>query len=217
MKKGAFNALILAVALALVKYSNGYLTVVAAGFFLGLFWQQMAFVGHDIGHHSVTQQSKKDDFYGVFIGNLLTGISIGWWKDSHNYHHITTNSYNYDPDIQHLPIFAVSKRFFKSFFSEYHQKQFNFDWISGMFVRNQHYLFYPVMALARINLYAQSFIFILFRKAATQRVTELLCCFVFWFWYLSLCSCFPSWSERVVFFLVAHATAGNAPKVLFKF
>eukprot|EP00794_Sanderia_malayensis_P020146 gene20146-22119_t len=209
LKKGVFNILLLFSALVLVKYSSGYLSIISAGVLVGLFWQQMAFIGHDIGHHSVTQKTKYDDFFGVIIGNFLTGISIGWWKDSHNFHHVVTNSYNYDPDIQHLPVFAVSKKFFKAFYSMYHQKEFKFDWFAKLCVRNQHYLFYPVMAVARLNLYLQSFIYILFKKKDLKgAIFELACCAFFWLWYLTVCSTCSTWSERIVFFAVSHAVAG---------
>lgn len=66
---------------------------------LGFFFQQTAFIGHDCGHTAVFQNRWKDCFFGFFIGNLLQGISIGWWKDSHNTHHVIPNDVNFDPDI----------------------------------------------------------------------------------------------------------------------
>ncbi|MBA0592433.1 hypothetical protein Gorai_009415, partial [Gossypium raimondii] len=35
-------------------------------------------------------------------------ISIAWWKWTHNAHHIACNSLDCDPDLQHIPVFAVS-------------------------------------------------------------------------------------------------------------
>ena len=180
----------------------------AAGLLMGFFWQQMAFIGHDVGHHSVTQGSTSDDNLGSVIGNLLTGISVAWWRDNHNYHHIVTNSYNYDPDIQHLPVFAVSKKFFKSFYSEYYKKDFKIDSIAQALIPYQHWLFYPVMALARFNLYAQSFIFLLVSKQVNKRLFELCFLVLFWAWYLTLCSSLPSWSHATLFFFISHAVAG---------
>lgn len=197
------------ISLSLAVNSTSWMTTVAAGFFLGLFWQQMAFIGHDIGHHSVTHDTKADDVIACVIGNLLTGISVGWWRDSHNFHHIVTNSVNYDPDVQHLPVFAISKKFFTTFFSEYHKREFKIDAVAKLFVPYQHYLFYPVMAVARVNLYAQSLLFVLTSKHCQKKVPELASLLLFWVWFLAFCSVFPSWSHRLMFFFAAHATAGR--------
>ena len=43
---------------------------------------------------------------GSLLGHrvrTLGGISLGWWKKSHNVHHIICNSIEHDPDIRHLP------------------------------------------------------------------------------------------------------------------
>ena len=59
------------------------------------------------------------------------------------------NAYKSDPDIQHLPVFAVTNKFFNSVWSTYHSRVLTFDPIAKFLVGYQHYLFYPVMALAR--------------------------------------------------------------------
>lgn len=199
---------ILLASICLAVYSNGYLSTISAALLMGFFWQQMAFVGHDIGHHSVTQGRESDDILGSILGNLSTGISVAWWRDNHNYHHIVTNSFNYDPDIQHMPIFAVSKKFFKSFYSEYYKKEFKMDRVAQALIPYQHFLFYPVMALARFNLYAQSAIFLITSERIQRRSLELCLLLVFWAWFLSLCSTLPSLSHSLVFFFLSHAAAG---------
>ncbi|KAJ3343743.1 hypothetical protein HDU93_006655 [Gonapodya sp. JEL0774] len=83
-------------------------------------WQQVAFVGHDIGHNSVFRKQKWDYFIGTSVGNALLGFSIGWWKSSHNVHHIVTNSPEHDSDIQHLPFFAVTTRILSKLYSSYY-------------------------------------------------------------------------------------------------
>lgn len=205
---GLFILSIFLGAIYLASNSNGYMCTVAAAVLMGFFWQQMAFIGHDIGHHSVTQGTKSDDLLGIIIGNFLTGISVAWWRDNHNYHHVVTNSFNYDPDIQHLPVFAVSKKFFKTFFSEYYKREFKMDSVAQMLVPYQHMLFYPVMAIARFNLYAQSLIFISTAKQIQRRSLEIFMLFLFWVWLLNLCSSLPSWSHSVVFLFLSHAVAG---------
>ena len=65
--------------------------------FLGAFWHQLTFTAHDAGHLGITHSYRIDSYIGIFIGNILGGISIGWWKYHHNIHHIVTNSPEHDP------------------------------------------------------------------------------------------------------------------------
>lgn len=59
--------------------------------FLGLFWHQIMFTAHDAGHRGITHNFVIDSLIGIFIGNFCSGLSIGWWKSSHNVHHYVTN------------------------------------------------------------------------------------------------------------------------------
>jgi delta8-fatty-acid desaturase len=59
--------------------------------FLGLFWHQIMFTAHDAGHRGITHNFVIDSLIGIFIGNFCSGLSIGWWKSSHNVHHFVTN------------------------------------------------------------------------------------------------------------------------------
>jgi len=58
---------------------------------LGIFWQQIMFTAHDAGHCGITHNYVIDSLIGIFIGNFVCGLSIGWWKSSHNVHHFVTN------------------------------------------------------------------------------------------------------------------------------
>ena len=134
-----------------------------------------------------------------------------WWKHSHNTHHSVTNSVTHDPDIQHLPFLAVNKAFFKSIFSKYYHKRLNFDKASEFFIAKQHYLFYVVMALARFNLYAQSFRHNLIGAGTAypkRARVEVLAMIGFWTWLITVLSLTPTWLHTLVFLLVSHAVAG---------
>ena len=37
-------------------------------------------------------------------------LCAGWWKWTHNTHHNSCNSINDDPDVQYIPVFALSVR-----------------------------------------------------------------------------------------------------------
>ena len=131
---------------------------------LALFWQQLAFIGHDIGHNAVSHVRATDTFWGCTLGTLFGGTSLEWWKHSHNTHHIVCNSIEHDPDIQHMPVFAVSDGIFGRFWSTYHEKWVYTDGLARLLVSCQHVLFYPIMGVARFNLYAQSLIFAVSRR-----------------------------------------------------
>jgi fatty acid desaturase len=83
---------------------------------LGMFWQQIAFIGHDTGHSGITHRADIDGCIGLVVGNLCTGVSMGWWKWTHNTHHNSCNSINHDPDVQYVPVFALSVRMCGSWF-----------------------------------------------------------------------------------------------------
>ncbi len=129
--------------MALLAYSVLYLIkcewYLLSSFVLGVFWHQMAFIGHDLGHYGVTH-TPYDYQVGVLVGDLFGGISMGWWKHSHNVHHIITNDPHHDPDIQHLPFFAVTTEFFNSIYSSFHGRKLEFDPFSRFIVQYQHYV-----------------------------------------------------------------------------
>lgn len=60
---------------------------------------QIMFTAHDAGHRAITHNLVKDTLIGIFIADLCCGLSIGWWKSSHNVHHLITNH----PVHRHVP------------------------------------------------------------------------------------------------------------------
>lgn len=191
-----------------VVFSNNVYIQVASSISMAVFWQQMAFIGHDIGHTAVTHDLKTDSLIGIFVGNMTTGISIAWWKKSHNAHHIVTNSVEFDPDIQHLPVLAITDKFFQSVRSMYHEKILYFDGLAKFFVSYQHWLYYLIMGLARYNLYAQSFLLVFSLPRGQNKYFEIFGLMFFWTWYIYLCSFLPSWTSLFIFVFVAHFLAG---------
>ena len=65
---------------------NGRL--VPSALLLALFWQQIAFVGHDLGHHAVTETSHSHALLGLLTNSFL-GIGMSWCvqTSSPNLHH----------------------------------------------------------------------------------------------------------------------------------
>jgi len=182
-----------------------YLNYIVAAFLIGFCWHQLSFVAHDTGHNAVTHKLIFDHYYGVFLASCLSGLSIGWWKDSHNIHHVVTNDPVHDPDIQHLPFLAVSEKFFEGVHSTYHNKQFKIDAFSKILLKAQHVLYYIIMMFGRFNLYVQSVKFILINERAKFRKSELAAMIFFIIWITKLLSIIPCWKQRLVFFFLVNA------------
>ncbi|KAL3823071.1 hypothetical protein ACHAXA_011123 [Cyclostephanos tholiformis] len=180
---------------------------------MGIFWQQFAFVGHDVGHMS-RRAHARDGINVPRLGALVTlfnGISVAWWKATHNVHHAVPNTIDCDPDIAHLPVFALHKRMFGSLYNMYHGRVMEFDWPArNIFVPYQHLWYYPIMCVARFNLYIQSVLFLLNPNDGHGGRTRLdTAAFIGFFTWLSLLvSYIPTWWERVAFVLLSHAVAG---------
>ncbi|BGP03035.1 hypothetical protein NBRC10513v2_006760 [Rhodotorula toruloides] len=161
----------------------------AAAIALGAFWHQVTFVAHDAGHTGLTGSWWIDRLWGVGIADFLGGLSIGWWCDNHNVHHLVTNAPEHDPDIQHLPFFAISTRFFESIRSTYYNRILTFDAFARRFLPHQHKLYYLVMCFARFNLFALSYAFVLTNWPARRsplfnlRMLELVGLVCFWAWF----------------------------------
>lgn len=182
----------------------------ASALALGLFWQQVAFMGHDLGHNSVRGSVAKDWAPGLLV-TVLFGVSVQWWKRSHNVHHVVTNSLSDDCDIQYLPVFALSEKMLEpgGFFSSYHARRFVFTKFASWLVAYQHWLYWPVMGIARANLYVQSLGLVWDEtKAVPHRNAEKLGLAVFWAWHLAVLWVLPDWWTRVVYYSISHWTAG---------
>lgn len=180
---------------------------------LGIFWQQFAFVGHDCGHMSARTHAR--DHIDVHnLGALVTffnGISVAWWKATHNVHHAMPNTVDCDPDIAHLPVFALHKKMFEGLFNKYHGRVMEFDWAArNIFVPYQHYWYYPIMAFARWNLYIQSVLFLSNSNDGHKgrSMLDLMALLGFFCWMPTLALQLPSWVEVVAFVLLSHAVAG---------
>src|SRR5664279_5932518 len=65
---------------------------------LGLLCTQVAFLGHDGGHQQIFRSKRMNDVLGLVTGDLLVGLSYGWWVDEHNRHHSHPNHEGKEPD-----------------------------------------------------------------------------------------------------------------------
>ncbi|KAJ1442807.1 Fatty acid desaturase domain [Sesbania bispinosa] len=203
-----FIVVLFCVSVCGVLFSRSSFVHVASGGLMGFVWIQSGWIGHDSGHYQIMMNRGFNRFIQILSGNCLAGISIGWWKWNHNAHHIACNSLDFDPDLQHLPFFVVSSRFFASITSCFYERKMSFDSFARFLVSYQHWTFYPVMCFARLNLFAQSFMLLFSKRKVPHRWEELLGMLVFWVWYPLLVSCLPSWGERILFVLASFSVTG---------
>ncbi|EAT89876.1 delta 8-(E)-sphingolipid desaturase [Parastagonospora nodorum] len=180
---------------------------------LACFWHQLTFTVHDSAHMGITHDFMTDSTIAMFIASFLGGLSAGWWKRSHNVHHIVTNDPEHDPDIQYIPIFAVTHRFLHSLTSTYYERFMEYDAVAKVLIRIQHYTYYPVMAVARFNLYRLSWEYLLGNKAPKKgpawwfRYFEMcgVCFFLTWYAYGVVYKSMPDNATRFWFVLLSHA------------
>jgi sphingolipid 8-(E)-desaturase len=194
----------------LVLLRSGWYCI--SGAFLGIFWSQLAFAAHDAGHIAITHNFTVDTLIGMIIAAPIGGLSLGWWKRTHNVHHIVTNSPEHDPDNQHLPFFAVNHRFLGNIWSTYHERLLPYDAAAKFLVPFQAYMYYPVLTLGRFNLYVQSWIFLLQGQGPRKgiawwhRYFEIAGNLIFWYWfgYLLVYKSNPTPWARFGFVMVSH-------------
>ncbi|KAK6544210.1 hypothetical protein TWF694_000913 [Orbilia ellipsospora] len=197
-------------ALFLVCLNTGWYKLSAV--FLGCFWHQLTFTAHDAGHMGITHSFVIDTFIGIFIADFCGGLSIGWWKRNHNVHHIVTNEPDHDPDIQHLPFFAIDQKFFKSLYSTYYDRIMQYDSFAQFVIRLQAWLYYPMLCFGRLNLYRNSWEYLLLGQAPKRgiawwhRYAELTSLALFWAWYgyWVMYRCIPTTEDRLWFFWISH-------------
>jgi len=208
-KMGTWYAFLLTSSLYLSLYGQQAVTRMVGAIGIGLFWQQLAGLGHDLGHSGVTHVFMKDHLIGSMLIALM-GISTCWWKRNHNTHHIACNSIEHDPDIQHMPVMAVSPRIWsKPFWSTYYNKWVTMDAFGQWAVGHQDYLFFILMAFARFNLYVQSLtLLLLSRERLHFRKTELVGMFVYFSWVGAVAWSQPTLFESVAWLLLSHAASG---------
>jgi fatty acid desaturase len=99
------------------------------------------FIGHDAGHGQIARTRRMNRLLGMLVGDLLLGLSYGWWTDKHNRHHANPNHAEKDPDVSVGVLVwtsedAVDRR----------------GGLVGWLTRNQGRLFVPLLLLEGINL-----------------------------------------------------------------
>ncbi|OAA49530.1 Fatty acid/sphingolipid desaturase [Metarhizium rileyi] len=182
---------------------------------LGLAWHQLVFLAHDAGHMGITHDYQIDTAIGILVADFIGGLSLGWWKRNHNVHHIVTNAPEHDPDIEHVPLFAVTHRLLGSLRSTYYDRVMEYDAVAEFMLKIQAWTYYPLLALGRFNLYRLSWDYLIARRGprrgpgAWHWYLEIAGQLFFWAWfgYGILCKTLPDGWTRLMFIMVSHITS----------
>ena len=89
---------------AFVALGDSWYQLLVAVYLAGVFGQ-LGFLGHEAGHRQIFRSRRANNVVGLVHGNLLIGLSFGWWTGKHNRHHAYPNQAGKDPDIT-IPVLA---------------------------------------------------------------------------------------------------------------
>jgi fatty acid desaturase len=164
--------------------------------FLAVMATQVAFIGHDAGHRQVCGSRRGAVLIGRIHGNLLTGLSFGWWTARHNKHHAHPNTEGRDPDIKSA-VLAFSP-------AQAEVRRGAAGWLA----RHQAWMFFPMLLLEGINLHAAGIRALGRRRGLRARLTEAALLIVHFGGYLTAVFLVLSPVQAVVFIAVQQAVFG---------
>jgi fatty acid desaturase len=100
----------------------------------------------------------------LIIGDLVAGMSHGWWMSKHSRHHANPNKLDADPDIEPGALVftsdvSVARRWRRGF--------------AGWFVARQGTLFFPLLLLAGLNLHISGIRTVFGRRPVKYRKFEI--------------------------------------------
>jgi fatty acid desaturase len=136
---------------------------------------QIAFLGHDAAHRQIFVSGRRNDWTSLIIGDLLVGMSYGWWRHKHTRHHANPNKLGADPDIE-LPVISFTPE----------QANRRRNPITNWLISHQGVFFFPILLLEGISLHASSVARVLAREPVERRWIEISFLLVRFAGYLTL-------------------------------
>jgi fatty acid desaturase len=128
--------------------------------FLGVMFTQTGFIGHDAGHRQISGSKRTDDVIGRIHGNLLIGLSFGWWTSKHNRHHAHPNQVGRDPDIGGRAV---------AFTPEQARER---GGLGRLLAGYQAWLFFPMLLLEGLHLHVAGFRTLLGRRSTAVKLVD---------------------------------------------
>jgi len=171
---------------------------------LAILFTQIAFLGHDAAHRQIFVSGRWNDWISIILGDLLVGMSYGWWQHKHTRHHANPNKLGADPDIE-LPVIAVTAE------TAMKHRGPLLTWLRG----HQGLLFFPLLLLEGISLHASSVRRVFARGRLERRWVEIVFLSVRMIGYLVLVFLVLSPGIAVVFLAVQLGLFGFSMGVAF--
>lgn len=182
------------VVLGLVLLHDSWWAIAVAPLF-AVVSTQIAFFSHDAAHHQIAQGGRATALLALVHGNLLIGLSYGWWVGKHNAHHAHPNDLETDPDV------GVG-----AFVWDADQAR-DRTGFAGWLTRHQAGLFFPMLTLEALNLRVSS-VQAVSRPGLRFRKTEALLLFCHFALYAALLVSTMTWLQALVFLAVHQALFG---------
>jgi fatty acid desaturase len=154
------------------------------------------FLGHDAGHRQIARSARANRLLGLLLGNLMLGLSHGWWSDKHNRHHANPNHAEKDPDVAPGALVWTSE-----------QAASRRRWLRGL-SRHQARLFFPMLLLEGVNLQVSSVLDLRRRRPRGRRAVEAALLAAHAAGYLGLAFTVMSPAKALVFVLAHQALFG---------
>jgi fatty acid desaturase len=194
------------IAIMAVLYLAGWAAVVALGaswyqllaaVYLAAVFGQLGFVGHEAGHRQIFRSRRANDIAGLALGNLLIGLSFGWWTGKHNRHHAHPNQLGKDPDLN-IPVIAFTAG-----------QAADRRGMRRLIVRYQAYLFFPMLLLEAVSMHVISIGSVLAGPARPgRRAVEGALLLVHFAGYLVLVALVMTPVQAIAFILVQQGLLG---------
>lgn len=115
---------------------------------LAVVFTQVAMLGHDAAHRQIFRSGRWNDWTTLVIGNLLVGMSYGWWQHKHTRHHANPNKIGSDPDIE-LPVISFTP---EQADRRRASRRGPLRWV----IAHQGVFFFPILLLEGLSLHASS-------------------------------------------------------------
>ncbi|WP_336629427.1 MULTISPECIES: fatty acid desaturase family protein [unclassified Microbacterium] len=129
---------------------------------LGIVFTQIAFLGHDAAHRQIFVSGRWNDWISIILGDLLVGMSYGWWQHKHTRHHANPNKLGSDPDLE-LPVIAVTAESAAAHHSP------AVSWLRA----HQGVFFFPILLFEGLSLHASSVRRVISRGRLERRWAEI--------------------------------------------
>ena len=107
----------------------------------GVLFTQTAFLSHDAAHRQVFTSGRRNEWASRLLGNLVVGLSYGWWMRKHSRHHGNPNKVDVDEDIRPGVLL---------FTPEDAERRTG---LKGWLTARQGWLFFPLLTLEGLNLH----------------------------------------------------------------